>query len=172
MAETDPERRMRLIIRHYGERLYAVIRPIVKTHADADDVMQETFIKIHRNWTSFRGDSELFTWMYRIAHNESLQFLRRRYQTSRLDDPELLRRLTENLRADPWFNGDEILIRLEQIVDSLPEKRREVFRLKYFAGMKYEEIARLTGLSVGALKSHYYLAVKEIKKKLGLSDFK
>ena len=165
-SESDPDKRMRLIIRHYGKRLYAVIRPIVKTHANADDVMQETLIKIHRNWHRFRGDSQLFTWMYRIARNESLQFLRRQFPDAGPEDPEAHARLTEQLRTDPWFNGDEILLHLEAVVDHLPPRRREVFRLKYFGGLKYEEIARLTGLSVGALKTHYHLAVKEIKRQL------
>ncbi len=168
LAEKDPGKRMQLIIRHYGERLYAVIRPIVKTHADADDVMQETLLKIHRNWDRFRGDSRLFTWFYRIARNESLQFLRRKYDFENIDNPDLHASLIESLKADPWFNGDDIILRLEEAIESLPERRKEVFRLKYFGGLKYDEIAELTGLSVGALKAHYHWAVKEIKRRLGI----
>jgi len=168
LSEKDPGKRMQLIIRHYGDRLYSVIRPIVKTHADADDVMQETLIKIHRNWDSFRGDSSLFTWFYRIARNESLQFLRRKYSFENFDDPQWKDYLMTSLRADPWFNGDDIIMQLEEAIESLPERRKEVFRLKYFGGMKYDEIAELTGLSVGALKAHYHWAVKEIKRKLGI----
>ena len=170
LAEKDPGRRMSALVRHYGEQLYAVIRPIVKTHADTDDVLQETLLKIHLNWDKFRGQSGLFTWMYRIAVNEALQFLRRKYQSSRVDDPELHRRLLENMRADPWYNGDDILFRLEQILLTLPPRQQEVFRLKYFGGYKFKEMAEMLDLSEGALKTHYHLAVKKIKEAVGEMD--
>ncbi len=159
---------MRLIIRYFGERLYAVIRPVVKTHEDADDVMQETLLKIHSHFDQFQGNSRLFTWMYRIAYNESLHFLRKKYRGQHTAD--FKEELLQNLRADPWFSGDEAAWKLEKILAELPERQAEVFRLKYFSGLKYKEIAGILGISEGALKTHYHLAVKKIKSKLSEAD--
>ncbi len=164
LNEKNPDRRIRLIIRYYGPKLYSVIRPIVKTHSDADDVMQETLTKIHLNIHRFKGKSQLFTWMYRIAKNESLRFLRKKYH--RVDDEDLQRELLQNLHSDPWFSGDEAAFRLERALLKLPPRQAEVFRLRYFSEMKYREMADLLGLSEGALKTHYHLAVKKIKEYL------
>ncbi len=162
LEEKNPDRRMRLIIRHYGPKLYSVIRPIVKTHEDANDVMQETLTKIHLNLDKFQGKSRLFTWMYRIAKNESLRFLKKKYAT--VDDGEFMRELLENLRSDPWFSGDEAAYKLEQALLQLPPRQAEVFRLRYFSEMKYREMSELLGLTEGALKTHYHLAVQKIKE--------
>ncbi len=160
---SDPEKQMRLIVKHYAPKLYSVIRPIVHTHENADDVLQETLLKIFKNIKKFRSESKLYTWMYRIAYNESLQFLRKNKNMFLHKDQTHEEWLQSTLTSDPWFDGDEAALKLESAIESLPSRRAEVFRLKYFGNLKYGEIAEILGLSVGALKAHYHLAVKDIK---------
>ena len=149
------------IVKHYAQDLYWVIRPIVKTHENADDVLQNVLIKVYKNLPKFRFESQLFSWLYRIAVNESLSFLRKNKQKSIEDsDSYLLNLLTQ----DPYYDGDAIAVKLEKALLSLPPKQQEIFRLKYFNDMKFDEIAELTGTSVGGLKANYHLAVKKIKK--------
>ena len=148
------------IVKHYAQDLYWVIRPIVKTHEDTNDVLQNTFIKVYNNLPKFRYKSQLFSWLYRIAVNESLSFLRKnKLKSIENSDNYLLNMLSQ----DPYYDGDEIALRLEKALLSLPSKQQEIFRLKYFNNMKFNEIAVLTGTSVGGLKANYHLAVKKIK---------
>ena len=149
------------IVKHYAQDLYWVIRPIVKTHENADDVLQNTFIKVYQNLPKFRYNSQLFSWLYRIAVNESLSFLRKNKQQF-IDDSDSY--LLNLLSQDPYYNGDDIALKLEKALLSLPPKQQEIFRLKYFNDMKFNEIAELTGITVGGLKANYHLAVKKIKK--------
>ncbi len=151
------------IVKHYTKDLYWVIRPIVKTHENADDVLQNTFIKIYKNISKFRYDSTLFSWLYRIAVNESLSFLRKKKQKPIEDSDSYLLNL---LTHDPFYDGDDIALKLEKALLSLPPKQQEIFRLKYFNNMKFSEIAEITGTSIGGLKASYHLAVKKIKKHL------
>ncbi len=151
------------IVKHYAQDLYWVIRPIVKTHENADDVLQNTFIKVYQNLPKFRHDSKLFSWLYRIAVNESLSFLRRHKLTAIDNSDEYLINL---LTQDPYYSGDEIALKLEKALLNLPPKQQEIFRLKYFNELKFAEIAEITGTSVGGLKANYHLAVKKIKKYL------
>jgi RNA polymerase sigma-70 factor (ECF subfamily) len=160
---TDPDERMRILVRHYAPQLYAVIRPLVHTHENADDVLQETLIKAHKHLDQFKGNSKLFTWLYRIAYNESLQFLRKNKNTYLHTDQSHADYVYGTLKSDVWFSGDEAALLLEKAIETLPPRQAEVFRLKYFSGLKYEEIAGVLDLSVGALKTHYHLAVKKIK---------
>ncbi len=160
----DDELRMQLVVKHFAPKLYAVIRPLVHTHENADDVLQETLIKIHNNITKFRGDSKLFTWMYRIAYNESMQFLRKNKNRFLHTDSSHAEYVCRILKSDPWFDGDQAALLLEKAVETLPPRQAEVFRLKYFSDLKYEEISRILHLSVGALKAHYHLAVSKIKQ--------
>jgi len=147
------------LVKTYSRDLYWVIRPIVKTHENADDVLQNTFIKVYKNLPNFRYESQLFSWLYRIAVNESLDFLKKnKKQLSNINED-----LLQNLVADPYYEGDEIALKLEQALQKLPPKQQEVFRLKYFNDLKFKEIADLTGTSVGSLKASYHLAVKKIK---------
>ena len=149
------------IVKHYTQDLYWVIRPIVKTHENTDDVLQNVLIKVYKNLPKFRFDSRLFSWLYRIAVNESLSFLRKnKLRFIEDSDSYLLNLLTK----DPYYEGDEIALKLEKALLSLPPKQQEIFRLKYFNHMKFDEIAELTGTSVGGLKANYHLAVKKIKK--------
>ena len=154
------------IVKHYSRDLYWVIRPIVKTHENTDDVLQNTFIKIYKNLPKFRYNSQLFSWLYRIAVNESLSFLRKnKLKPIEDSDSYLLNLLTQ----DPFYDGDDIALKLEKALLSLPPKQQEIFRLKYFNNMKFNEIAELTGTSVGGLKANYHFAVNKIKKYLSES---
>ena len=157
------EKAFGLLLDKYQERTYWHIRRIVIHHEDADDVLQNTFIKIWKGLEGFRGDSELFTWLYRIATNEALSFLKRKANKSgrHSEDPELT--IANRLQADEYFDGDEIQVRLQEVVASLPEKQRIVFQMKYFDDMKYEQISEILETSIGALKASYHHAVQKIK---------
>ncbi len=156
---------MEYIVQYYSKDLYWVIRPMVKTHENTDDVLQNTFIKIYKNLKNFRYDSRLFSWMYRIAVNESLNFLKKQKKHLNTDGQDELINL---LKSDPYYDGDEILLQLEKALLKLPPRQQEIFRLKYFSRMKYEDIAELLNISVGSLKATYHLAVKKIKNELNL----
>ncbi len=162
-SERTYEQGFRLLVRAYGKPLYWHIRRLVLVHEDADDVLQNTFIKIYRGIERFEGKSKLFTWLYRIATNEALSFLesRRRQQAASLDDGE--DSLVRRMQADPWFDADGLQRRLYEAVARLPEKQRAVFNLRYFEEMSYEEMARIFNTSVGALKASFHHAVKKVE---------
>jgi len=161
----SPETReaaFRSLVDQYKERLYWHIRKMVYTHDDTDDVLQNTFIKVHRNINSFKGDSKLYTWLYRIATNEAITFINKRAKQMQVSSQELQDRAVQNLQADVFFEGDEIQYKLQKAIASLPQKQQQVFNLKYFDEMKYEEMSQILDTSVGALKSSYHIAVKKI----------
>jgi RNA polymerase sigma-70 factor (ECF subfamily) len=151
------------LVNTYQERLYWHIRRIVIDHDDADDVLQNTFIKAFKNIDRFREDSQLFTWLYRIATNESLTFLKKKKRHIFVSMDEVEHSLSGKLASDPEMSGDAIQLKLQQAILTLPTKQRMVFNLKYFDELKYDEIAEVTGTSVGALKASYHHAVKKIK---------
>jgi RNA polymerase sigma-70 factor (ECF subfamily) len=157
------ERGFRLLMSQYRERLYWHIRRLVLVHEDADDVLQNTFIKIYRGILQFEGKSKLYTWLYRIATNESITYLqgKARHASASLDDETVLQ--TNRLQADEWFDGDEVQVKLQQSIARLPDKQRLVFNLRYFDEMPYEEMAVLLDTSVGALKASFHHAVKKIE---------
>jgi len=153
-----------VIVRTYQERLYWHIRKMVMSHEDANDVLQNTFMKAWNGLDGFRGESMVSTWLYRIATNETLTFLtnkRMRNQNS-IDDVE--NTLLQNLQADTYFNGSEIQLKLQKAILTLPEKQRLVFNMKYFDDITYDEMEAILGTSVGALKASYHYAVKKIEK--------
>lgn len=152
-----------VLVNTYKERLYWHIRRIVLNHDDADDVLQNTFIKVFRNIEKFKGDSKLYSWMYRIATNESLTFLKQKSRKMGIRDQELKDRMVENLQADVYFEGDEIQLKLQKALATLPDKQKLVFTMKYFQEMKYNDISEALDTSVGALKTSYHLAVKKIE---------
>lgn len=152
-----------VLVNTYKERLYWHIRRIVLNHNDADDVLQNTFVKVYRNIESFKGDSKLYSWIYRIATNESLTFLKQKSRKLRVTNSELQEELIEGLQADVYFEGEEIQLKLQQALATLPEKQKLVFNMKYFQEMKYEEISEVLETSVGGLKASYHLAVKKIE---------
>ncbi len=152
-----------VLITSYKERLYWHIRRIVLDHDDADDVLQNTFIKVFRNIDKFKGDSKLYSWMYRIGTNEALTFLKTKSRKLGVSSDELIERKANTLEADVYFEGDEIQLQLQRAIARLPEKQKLVFNMKYFEELKYEEISEILGTSVGALKASYHLAVKKIE---------
>lgn len=152
-----------VLVNTYKERLYWHIRRIVLNHDDADDVLQDTFIKVYKNIEGFKGDSKLYSWMYRIATNESLTFLKQKSKKVEIGDHELKMAMVENLQSDVYFEGDEIQIKLQKALATLPEKQKLVFNMKYFEEMKYQEISEVLETSVGGLKASYHLAVKKIE---------
>lgn len=151
------------LLNEYQRPLYSIVRNIVIDHDDANDVLQNTFVKIFRYLKEFKGDSKLFTWMYRIATNEALSFIKSRAKISKLTSEALQSRLIENLESDPYFDGDAVQIKLQKAIVSLPEKQQLVFKMRYFEELKYDDMSEILGTSVGALKASYHHASKKIQ---------
>ena len=160
------EKAFKTLVQEYKERLYWHIRKIVLDHEDANDVIQNTFIKIHLNIDKFKGDSSLFTWMYRIATNESINLINSKSSKMGVQNQEWIESKAAGLEADSYFDGDEAALILQKLVAKLPEKQRIVFNMKYFDGMSYQTISEILGTSQGALKASYHHAVQKIKTKL------
>ena len=155
------EQAFTLLVNQYKEQLYWQIRRMVLSHDDADDVLQNTFIKAWTGLDNFRGEARLSTWLFRIANNETLNFLSRQRATTSIDD-ENAAAVAARLQSDPYFDGDETEAQLQAAIATLPDKQRQVFNLKYFDEMKYEEMSELLGTSIGALKASYHHAVKKV----------
>lgn len=149
-------------VRQYGEQLYWQVRKIVLTHDDANDVLQNSFLKAWNGLGSFQGDSKVFTWLSRIAINESLDFLRRSKQRQTVSEDA--RTVASTLQADTYFDGTETEALLQEAIASLPDVQRTVFQLRYFDEMKYSDISKLLDTSEGALKASYHIAVKKISE--------
>ncbi len=155
-----------VLVSLYKERLYWLIRKIVISHEDSDDVLQNTFIKIFKNIEHFQGESQLFTWIYRIAINESLSFLKTQSRRQHRTVESLQKALAENLQADIYFEGDDIQLKLQKAIAQLPEKQKLIFNMRYFDEIKFKDISLILGTSEGALKASYHIAVKKIEKLL------
>ena len=152
------------LVEKYQQRLYMHIRKMLVIHQDTDDVLQDTFIKVYRNINSFKEDSSLFTWLYRIATNETLNFLKkkkRKYVFTVLNYED---HLLQSIQNDTYFDGDEIQLKLQKAILKLPEKQRIVFNMRYFDEVKYDEMSEILNTSSGALKASYHHAVKKIEK--------
>ncbi len=161
--ESQKHQAFRDLLSLYKKRLYWHIRRMVICHEDADDVLQNTFIKVWNAIDTFREESNLYTWLYRIATNESLSFLeqkKRKWFSG--DDGELTDSLVQNLQSDSFFDGDEVQLKLQKAIAKLPAKQRLVFNMKYFEDMKYQEMAQILETSEGALKASYHHATKKI----------
>lgn len=158
------------LVKIYQERLYWHIRKILLNHEDTDDVLQNTFIKVWKSIDGFREESSLYTWLYRIATNESITFLNAKKRRSLLPLNDVSDYLMENLTSDPWFEGDKLQMKLQQAILQLPEKQRLVFNMKYFDEMKYEEMSKILDTSVGALKASYHHAAKKVEEFIKNSD--
>lgn len=163
----NPETRnygFNLLVRQYQQRVYWHVRKMVVDHDDADDLTQEVFVKIHKAIDNFREDSQLYTWVYRIATNECLTFLNKKRRRFFLPLEDVGAELTAKLESSPYITGDTIQLNLQKALLRLPDKQRLVFNMKYFDDMSYEEIAQITNTSVGALKASYHHAVKKIEE--------
>ncbi len=153
-----------LLVRKYQKQVYWHIRRLVIDHNDCDDLVQDTFIKVWSNLSNFREDSKLYTWIYRIAANEALTFLKNKRKRFFFSWVDVEKQLTLKLVDDNFFTGDEVQLKLQKAILTLPDKQRLVFNMKYFDEMKYEEMSEILGTSVGALKASYHHAVKKIEK--------
>lgn len=158
-----------VLVKQYSEKLYWKVRRIVLSHEDANDVLQNVFIKVWSNLQNFQGKSSLSTWLYRIAVNESLDFLRKQKLSDKVSADEDVS-VASRLMSDEYFDGDEVQARLQEAVARLPEVQRTVFNFKYFEEMKYSEMSQILNTSEGALKASYHLAVKKITEYLHLFD--
>ena len=156
----DKRREFESIVREYSEQLYWQIRRIVLTHEDANDVLQNTFLKAWNAYDSFNRDSKVSTWLTRIAINESLDFLRRNKHQASVASDDLS--VAKSLLADDFFDGNETEAMLQEAIAQLPDVQRTVFNLRYFDEMKYSDISKLLDTSEGALKASYHIAVKKI----------
>lgn len=166
MAQLQDERlradAFSLIVKQHSRQIYWLIRRMVLSHEDTDDLVQETFIKAWSNIGSFRGNSKISTWLYRIAVNETLSFLeKRRNDTISLNSPE--GSIANQIESDTYFNGDRADALFQEAIARLPHKQRITFNMKYFDGMKYEQMSEILDTSVGALKTSYHIAVKKIE---------
>ena len=157
------EKAFKKLVFEYKERLYWHIRKLVLDHDDAHDVIQNTFIKIHLNIDNFRETSSLYTWMYRIATNESLNFINSKAKKMGLQNQEWIEAKADGLTADSYFDGNDAAHNLQKMIARLPEKQRIVFNMRYFDNMSYKDISEVLDTSVGALKASYHHAVKKIK---------
>ena len=159
------EQAFETLVKEFQEQLYWQIRRMVLDHDDTDDILQNVFLKAWQGLDHFRGDARLSTWLYRIANNETINFLQRQRRNvislsnNGNTDTE---RIEQQLESDPYFDGDETVLQLQQAIQSLPPKQRQVFNMKYFQEMKYEDISEVLGTSIGALKASYHHAVQKI----------
>lgn len=151
------------LVRDFQKPLYNHIRNMVLNHDDADDVLQNTFIKVFQYLKNFKGESKLFSWMYRIATNEAITFINTKAKRNGTTSEAMQTKIVENLQSDVYFDGNEIQFKLQKAISLLPEKQQLVFKMKYFEELKYEDMSEILGTSVGALKASYHIAVKKIE---------
>jgi RNA polymerase sigma-70 factor (ECF subfamily) len=165
----NPEKVFNQIVQEYSEKLYWHVRRMVNSHDDANDILQDIFLKIWTALPTFRGEAQLYTWVWRIATNEALNWIRREKVRAALRfssaDEEMVRRIS----GDPYFNGTDAQRELAKAVARLPEKQRQVFIMRWWDELPYEDIAQITGTSVGALKASYHIAQEKVKQFLNLS---
>jgi len=147
----------------YSKKLYWHVRRMVTNHDDANDVVQNCFIKIWKGLPNYREESKLYTWLYRIASNESITFINEKYRRTSIAIDNDVAQYTANLNSDPWFDGDETQVQLQHAIDSLPDKQKQVFIMRYYDELKYEEMEAVLGTSIGALKASYHHAAKKIE---------
>lgn len=166
--ESSAHKAFEVLVDSYSEPLYWQIRKMVVNHDDANDLLQNVFLKVWKNIHNFRGDAKLSTWLHKIAINESLNFLNQEKQKKELTDNSEDDYLLNNIEAESFIDGDSLEAELAKAITTLPEKQRLVFNMRYYDDMKYEEISEILGTSVGALKASYHHAVKKINAKLGI----
>ncbi len=152
------------LIKKYQQRIYWHIRRMVDDHDDTDDIMQEVFIKVWKGLAQFREDSQLYTWLYRIASNESITFLNKKKNRKTISYDDIKNEIPDNVGITDAIEGNQIQLKLQRAINTLPDKQKLVFNLKYYEEMKYEEMSSILGTSVGALKASYHIAVKKIEE--------
>lgn len=162
-VSADKDRGFTLLMNKYKEKIYWHIRRLVINHHDAQDVLQETFINVYRHIEKFEEKSKLYTWLYRIATNESLRHINSN-KIEQTSFEEVGRGLENSLKDSPIDNADEILMKFQKAITSLPQKQRLVFNLRYYDELPYEEIATILDSSVNALKTNYHIASEKVKK--------
>ena len=167
----ETERLFNEIVKNFSERVYWHVRRFVNNHEDADDLVQEIFLKIWTALPSFRGEAQLFTWVYRIATNETLNWLRREKVRAALRFTSIDAEMERRIDSDPFFDGDAADRALSKAVAKLPEKQRQVFILRYYDEMPYEQMSEVLGTSVGALKASYHLAQEKVRASVGREIF-
>lgn len=163
LEEESRSKAFELLLQQYQKPIYYYIRRMVLSHDDADDLTQNTFISVWKSLANFRGDSKISTWMYRIAYHESINFLNQQKRLGKVAISDAEHKLGKSLQEDEHYHGDEIQIKLQTAIALLPEKQKAVFVMKYYEDKKYEEIAVITGTSVGALKASFHHAVQKIE---------
>ncbi len=166
----DWEQAFKLLVKDYHQRVYWQIRRMVLIHEDADDIAQNVFIKIYQNLNSFKNESKLSTWIFRITYNETINFIHKNAKEQNVSFEDYSMNIADDLSTDEYYTGDEIELKLQKAIASLPEKQRVVFMMKYYDEMKYEQISEISGTSVGALKASYHHAVAKIKEFLEDED--
>ena len=162
--KTTQEQAFRILMFQYKERLYWHVRKIVISHDDADDVLQNTFIKVYRSIDKFNSESKIYSWMYRIATNEAITFINKKAKEKKIDISEYNLNMIHTLQEDSLYDGNEIQLVLQQAIATLPKKQQLVFNMKYFDEIKYSDMSEMLETSVGALKASYFHAVKKIEK--------
>ena len=169
--ENTRDEAFRLLLTKYQQKVYWHIRRMVISHDDTDDLVQDVFLKVWKSLSNFRNDSQLYTWLYRIATNESITFLKRKkIRNSVSIDDDGGKNMVKTLAESPYFDGDKAQMKLQKALLTLPEKQRLVFNMKYFDDLKYEDISEILGTSVGALKASFHIAVKKIEQQLLNTD--
>ncbi len=164
--EFTREEAFSILLKQHQKEVYFHIRRMVLSHDDADDLTQNTFIKAWKNLESFRGDSKIGTWLFRIAYNESVTFLEKKKRVMNIPVEEIEHKLSSVLQEDELYTGDMMQLQLQTALATLPEKQKAVFVMKYYEEKKYEEIAEITGTSIGALKASFHHAIKKIESYL------
>ena len=169
--ENTRDEAFRLLLTKYQQKVYWHIRRMVISHDDTYDLVQDVFLKVWKSLTNFRNDSQLYTWLYRIATNESITFLKRKkIRNSVSIDDDDGKNMVKTLAESPYFDGDKAQMKIQKALLTLPEKQRLVFNMKYFDDLKYEDISEILGTSVGALKASFHIAVKKIEQQLLNTD--
>ncbi len=168
---SEQEKIFNQIVKDYSERLWWHVRRFVNSHEDADDLLQEIFLKVWAALPSFRGESQLFTWVWRIATNETLNHLRKEKVRAALRFSSLDTEMEHRIQTDPYFKGTDVERELAKAVLKLPEKQRQVFIMRWWDDLSYEEISAITGTSVGALKASYHIAQEKIRAAVSESPF-
>ena len=162
-SESTRNKGFELLLEKYQQKIYWHVRRMVIDHDDADDLVQDSFVKVWKNLDKFRSDAQLYTWIYRIATNECITFLNKKKAKNNIPLDEVSGELSESLTSASYFDGDKLQRKLQLAILELPDKQRLIFNMKYFDDMKYEEISEVTGTTVGALKASYHIASKKIE---------